>query len=322
MQSSRPIKSSSNSSIPRPHSRTVFMSQRTDVSQASRVHLARAATTDSVGTWQLLQLIGQGEWTNVYRSQPRQGGPQAANYAVKILKPQFQDDPLAISLLRREALVASQVVHVHLTSVLSRRTDSPPYFLVSPYMAGVSLRAALHAAERLTVPQALWIARQVAEALDAMHQNDWRHVDVKPENILIGPNGHTTLLDLGFAESIRDGVRGGMIKGSPAYWSPESCCDHLPCGAASDIYSLGVTLYESLTGRCPFVEANASAMAAAHIDADLPDPRVLVPQIGPRVARLLRAMLNKSAAKRPTVRQLIDRLVDLEIDTLAERVPA
>ena len=211
---------------------------------------------------------------------------------------------------------------MHLTSVLSRHTDSSPYFLVSPYLAGVTLRSALHAADMLTVPQALWITRQVAEALDALHQRDWRHADLKPENILIGPNGHTTLLDLGFAESIRDAVRGDMIKGSPAYWSPESCCDHLPCGAASDIYSLGVTLYESLTGRCPFVEPNASAMAAAHINVDLPDPRLLVPQMGPRVARLLRAMLAKSAAKRPTARQLIDRLVDLEIDTLAERVPA
>jgi serine/threonine-protein kinase len=267
-------------------------------------------------------LIGQGEWTNVYRSHPQHGDSQAANYVVKILRPQFQDDPLAISLLKREALVASQVRHVHLTSVLSRRIDSPPYFLVSPYLPGVSLRAALDAAERLTVPQALWIARQVAEALDALHQRGWRHADLKPENILVGPNGHTTLLDLGFADSIRDAVCGGPIKGSPAYWSPESCCDDLPCGAASDIYSLGVTLYELLTGRCPFVAGSASAMAAAHINASLPDPRVLVPQMGPRVARLLRAMLHKSAAKRPTAKQLIDRLVDLEIDTLAERVPA
>ncbi|MDP6556144.1 MAG: serine/threonine-protein kinase [Pirellulaceae bacterium] len=298
------------------------MSQRTDVSHASRGRLARAATSDSVGKWQLLQLIGQGEWTHVYRSHPQQGGPDAANYAVKILKPQFQNDSLAISLLRREALVASQVRHVHLTSVLSHHTHSPPYFLVSPYLAGVSLRAALRVAQRLTIPHALWIARQAAEALEALHRRGWRHADVKPENVLIGPNGHATLLDLGFAESIRDAVRGDVIKGSPAYWSPESCCDELPCGTASDIYSLGVTLYESLTGRCPFVEASASAMATAHVDAELPDPRVLVPQMGPRVARLLRAMLAKSAIDRPTSKQLIDRLVDLEIDTLPERVPA
>jgi hypothetical protein len=70
------------------------------------------------------------------------------------------------------------------------------------------------------------------------------------------------------------------------------------------------------------VEASASAMATAHVDAELPDPRVLVPQMGPRVARLLRAMLAKSAIDRPTSKQLIDRLVDLEIDTLPERVPA
>ena len=298
------------------------MFQRTDVSHSSRARLARAVTPESVGTWQLLQLIGQGEWTDVYRSHPQKGGPQAANYALKILKPRYQDDPLAISLLRREAFVSSQVRHVHLNSVLSRHTDSPPYFLVSTYLVGASLRAALQAAERLAVPQALWIVRQVAEALDALHQGGWRHADMKPENILIGPNGHATLLDLGFAESTRDAVQGDAIKGSPAYWPPESYCDDLPCSTASDIYGLGVTLYEALTGRCPFVEASASAMAKAHINDDLPDPRIRVPELGPRVVRLLRAMLAKNAAQRPTASQLIERLVDLEIDTLAERVPA
>ncbi len=184
------------------------MSQRIDVSPALRGRLALRVAPESVGTWQLVQLIGQGEWTHVFRSHPQRGGPEAANYAVKILKPQFQNDPLAISLLRREALVASQVRHVHLTSVLSHHTHSPPYYLVSPYLAGVSLRAALQVAERLAVPHALWIARQAAEALDALHQYGWLHADIKPENILIGPSGHATLLDLGFAESIRDADRG------------------------------------------------------------------------------------------------------------------
>ena len=145
---------------------------------------------------------------------------------------------------------------------------------------------------------------------------------MKPENILIGPNGHATLLDLGFAELTRDAGPGDAIKGSPAYSSPESYSDDLPCSTASDIYGLGVTLYESLTGRCPFVEPSASALAQAHIIDDLPDPRILVPQLGPRIARLLRAMLAKNADKRPTASQLIERLVDLEIDTLTERVPA
>ena len=298
------------------------MSQRLDVSLASRNRLARVATTNSVGPWQLLQMIGQGEWTHVYRSQPKHGGPRAADYAVKTLKPQFQEDLLAISLLQREAQVAGQVRHVHLTSVLSHHTHSPPYYLVSPFLLGGSLRTALQTVPRLTVPHALWIARQAAEALQALHARGWRHADIKPENILIGPNGHATVLDLGFAERIQDAARGDAIKGSPAYWSPESCCDDLLCGTASDIYSLGVTLYESLTGRRPFVAASAPAMAAAHLDTELPDPRVLVPQLGPRVGRLLRAMLAKSPSDRPTARQLIDRLVDLEIDTLSERIPA
>ena len=84
----------------------------------------------------------------------------------------------------------------------------------------------------------------------------------------------------------------------------------------------GITLFETLTGKCPFVEANERAMAAAHVEQQPPDPRTLVPQLGPRAARLLRALLAKDPAERPTASQLIDRLVDLEIDTLQERIPA
>jgi len=298
------------------------MSQRLDVTPTSRGRPARAAAPDSIGAWRLIQLIGQGQWTHVYRSRPQQGGLAAADYAVKVLQPRFQDDPLAIGLLRREALVSKQVRHVHLTSVLSRQTQSPPYYLVSPFLPGVSLRAALRVAETISVPHALWIARQVAEALEALHVAGWRHADIKPDNILVGPNGHATLLDLGFAQRIDAPACGDAITGSPSYWSPESCRDDLPRGAASDIYSLGVTLFEALTGRCPFAASSAAEMATAHRDAPLPDPRVLVPQLGTPTARLLRAMLAKQPTDRPTARELIDRLVDLEIDTLAERVPA
>ncbi len=298
------------------------MSHRLDVFPASRDHVARAPVPTMVGPWQLLQLLGQGQWAEVYRSQPRQGGPGEADYAVKVLKPQFQEDPLAIGLLQREAEVAGEVRHVHLTSVLSHHTHAAPYYLVSPYLVGVSLREALHQAERLAVPHALWVARQVAEALDALHCHGWRHADVKPENILVGPNGHTTLLDLGLAERPRDAACDDIIKGSPAYWSPETCQDDQRVGLASDIYSLGVTLFESLTGRCPFVAEGAAAMAAAHVDESPPDPCALAPWVGLRVAGLLRDMLAKRSAARPSARQLIDRLIDLEIETLPERIPA
>lgn len=298
------------------------MSQRLDVSSTSPVRPARAIAPSTVGSWRLLELVGQGEWTDVYRSQPECGVHQVADYVVKILKPRFQQDPLAIRLLLREVLVASQVQHVHLSSVLSHHTHGPPYYLVSPYLVGVSLRATLEIAERLRIPHAFWVARQAAEGLEALHRQGWRHGDIKPENILIGPNGHATLLDLGLAERLQEAGCDNVIKGTPTYMSPESFGGDAECGTASDIYSLGITLYESLTGRCPFVEDSASKLVEAHLESDIPNPRVLVPQIGSRAARLLRAMLAKNPADRPTARQLIDRLVDLEIDTLSERVAA
>ncbi len=285
---------------------------------------APAAGPTIAGKWQLLQHIGQGAWTDVYRGQPVSSGrgPSEADYAIKILRPEYQTDPLAIGFLCREAQVAEQVRHVHLTSVLSANLRTPPYYLVSPFLVGVSLRAALHQVGRLAVAHALWVARQMAEALDALHRFGWRHADVKPENILVGPNGHATLLDLGFAARADGDAAAEAITGSPAYWSPESCSDELPTGPLSDIYSLGVTLFESLAGRCPFVADNAAGMAAAHHGAPVPEIGDFVPHVGPDVARLLRSMLAKRPTDRPSARQLIDRLVELEIDALPERLSA
>ncbi len=292
--------------------------------QAATIPRARAAPGQlvrTIGPWHLVRRLGEGAWTEVYQARPASSTrEETADYVVKVLKPSCQNDPLAIQLLQREVFVARQVRHPHLSSILSAHTDSAPRFVIMPYIDGISAADALQAAGRFIVPQGLWIARQTAEGLQALHQRGWLHGDVKPANIIVSANGHATLVDLGLARPL-DASRSSdePLTGSMAYASPETFNPHVPFGPGSDVYSLGITLYELLTAARPFNDQDPTDLAAAHLTRAVPDPRLLVPQLPPRISRLLRQMLAKDPLRRPAVPELIDWLVDLEVETFSER---
>ncbi|MDA1049650.1 MAG: serine/threonine-protein kinase [Planctomycetota bacterium] len=292
--------------------------------QAATTPRGRAAPGQlvrTIGPWQLVRLLGEGAWTEVYRARPASSTrEETADYVVKVLKPSCQNDPLAIQLLQREVFVARQVRHPHLSSILSAHTDHAPRFVVMPNIDGISAADALTEAGRFIVPQGLWIVRQTAEGLQALHQHGWLHGDVKPANIIVSANGHATLVDLGLARAL-DASRSSdePLTGSMAYACPEAFNPHVPFGPGSDVYSLGITLYELLTASRPFNDQDPTDLAAAHLTRLIPDPRLLVPQLPPRVSRLLRHMLAKDPLRRPAVPELIDWLVDLEVATFSER---
>ncbi|MBC8355502.1 MAG: serine/threonine protein kinase [Planctomycetes bacterium] len=272
----------------------------------------------------MVRKLGQGAWTEVYQARPTSSDrEETADYAVKVLKPTYQDDPLAIQLLQREAFVSEQVCHPHLSSILSAHTDRAPRFVVMPFVEGVSVSDVLQQVEQFIVPQALWIVRQTAEALQALHRQGWLHGDVKPANIIVSANGHATLSDLGLARPL-DASRSveEPLTGSIRYACPEAFNPNVAFGPGSDVYSLGITLYELVSGSCPFNDQDPTEIAAAHLTRQVPDARLRVPQLSPRVSRLLRRMLAKDPMRRPTVEELIAWLVDLEVETFPERLSA
>ncbi|MBI2478651.1 MAG: serine/threonine protein kinase [Planctomycetia bacterium] len=289
-----------------------------------RARGARHQLTRTIGSWHLVRLLGEGAWTEVYQARPTASvREETADYIVKVLKSSCQDDPIAIQSLQREAFVAQHVRHPHLTSILSSHTDRVPRFVVMPYIVGISTANALQLAGRFIVPQALWIVRQTAEALQALHQAGWLHGDVKSANIIVSANGHATLADLGLARSL-DASRSSAepLTGSMSYACPETFNPNVPFSPVSDVYSLGITLYELLTASRPFNDVDPTDLAAAHLTRPMPDPRLAVPQLPPRVSRLLRQMLAKNPLRRPTVPELIAWLVDLEVETFSERLSA
>ncbi|MEQ8787887.1 MAG: serine/threonine-protein kinase [Pirellulaceae bacterium] len=283
--------------------------------------VARTQAPSTLGRWRLVEPIGGGRCSRVFRARPVDAPEDSpGDYALKLARTRASGDDDYRLLLQREAYVSRQVSHAHLTSVLAAHVDAPPYYLVLPHLEGRTVADWLSQRPRRNLVDCLWIARQAAEALAALHVGNWRHGDVKPGNLFLAASGHTTLLDLGFAQRINGKkVDCQPLSGTPAYAAPEVLCAAHVVGDRADVYSLGATLFEMLTGVRPFAEEDPVELAAAHRQLPAPDPRKISPDTPLAVARLVRRMLAKEPYRRPSARELIELLVCLEIEAFDQR---
>ena len=256
-----------------------------------------------LGPWQLVRLLGEGNLTRVYLSRPADAQPnQPAAYVVKLLRKEWWRDPAAIDVQRREAWVGGQVSHPNLLPVLSASVKEPPFYVVTPKLDGASLAQILSEQRRLEVPVALWIARQVADALASLFDaTGMIHADVKPANILVSPSGHATLLDYGFAQTPAEARHWATrpLAGTLAYIAPEMLTSALAADPRADVYSLGVTLYEMLAGRRPLESDDPGEMAMLQRETKPADVRDYRPDVPESVAVLLHSMLAKDPLRRP-----------------------
>jgi len=273
--------------------------------------------------WELTELAAEGSLARVYRGRPAgSSSPHPPSYAIKILRARWHHQPQVIDLLRRETLLGRQLKHPHVLPVLASNLSRPPYYLVTPWLEGQTLRRRLHDGPPMELPAALWVVRQTAEALSAFEQAGWMHGDVKPSNLMISPEGHVTLLDLGFARrSEETGTAAERpLVGTGSYLAPEMVTSRLAADIRSDIYSLGVVLFELLAGRLPFAGQTLSEVIVAHRQSRPPDLRRFNPALPAGVIRLVRQMLAKQPLRRPqSARELTERLVPLEVATFGQR---
>jgi serine/threonine protein kinase len=221
-------------------------------------------------------------------------------YVVKVLRKQWWCDPRAINMQRREAWIGSQVSHPNLLPVLSSSVQQPPFYLVMPRLTGQTLAQLINDRVKFPLSLLLWIVRQVTEGLAALYERTGMiHADVKPSNIFVAPSGHATLLDFGFAHTRDEAASWANrpVLGTLKYIAPEAITSSLATSIQGDMYGLGVSLYEALTGRLPH-------------ESD--DPGEL--------ARSVHTLLAKYPTRRPSsYPQLIERLVRLEIECFSLR---
>ena len=263
--------------------------------------------------YRLVRLLGEGGMGRVYLAEDEVLGRRAA---VKVMPARRVDSEDARARFLREARLLASVEHPNVVRVYAfGEAEGQPY-LVMEYVEGESLADRLRRERRLGQPEALRIARAVTEALAAAWESGVVHRDVKPSNILVDRKGHVRVADFGLAKPTVDSAdptltREGAIVGSPAYMSPEQGRG-LPVDFRTDVYSLGVVLYEALAGARPFQGATPVDIVAKHLFADLPSLAAKRPDLSAEVVDLVEWMTRKDPAQRPaSYAELLSRLESL-----------
>lgn len=269
--------------------------------------------------YELLAPLGGGPMTRVYGARD---GTDDSPCAVKVIRPDWDDPPTAIRLIRREARALLAVRHPHLVRCRQAHVLTPPYFLVMDLLPGESLRARLRRDYRLDLPTTLWVARQTAEALAALHRAGFVHGDVKPDNIRLVDDGTAVLLDLGFAHrpgENDDLMRQGYVMGTVSYLAPELCRPGPRDDFGSDLFGLGVTLFEMLTGTLPYPDGTCRQTFRRHACDPPADVRRFAGPLPEALVTLVGRLLARHPEGRPRAASVVQQLIALEIRTLGSR---
>ena len=248
------------------------------------------------GRYRLLERIGGGGMAEVYLAEDEL---LARQVAVKILRAQFTDDANFVSRFRQEARAAARLSHPNIVSIFDVGCAADTHYIVMEYVAGETLKDLIRREGRLEFRRAVEIGLQIAAALKHAHDNKIIHCDIKPHNILINPDGIAKVTDFGIARAIssQTATQVAGVLGSVHYLSPEQARGY-SVDSQSDLYSLGVVLYEMLSGAPPFDAATPIAIAMKHLQEE---PRALS-EIRPDTPEPLRDLVQKAMAKKPANR--------------------
>ncbi|KRM99511.1 Stk1 family PASTA domain-containing Ser/Thr kinase [Loigolactobacillus rennini] len=248
------------------------------------------------GRYRIIRSIGEGGMANVYLAQDLILNREVA---IKVLRLDLQNDPDTIRRFRREELAATELVHPNIVVVYDVGEDNGLQYIVMEYVSGTDLKR--YIADHYPIPYAE-VVRMMMEVLAAVqqaHAHGIIHRDLKPQNILVDPSGHLKITDFGIAVALSENsiTQTNSMLGSVHYLSPEQARGSVAT-KQSDIYSLGIILYEMLTGKVPFEGETAVSIALKHFQSEIPSVR----HIDPNIPQALENVVLRATAKEPSER--------------------
>lgn len=260
--------------------------------------------------YELEELVGGGGMADVYKATDRL---LQRPVAVKILHEQFQRDQEFIEKFHREAQAAARLSHPNIVNIYDVGVSAGEHYIVMEYVPGTTLKELIQQRGHLEPDEALAITREIAEALAHAHANGLVHCDIKPHNILMLDGAHAKVADFGIARAVTESTMtySGNVIGSVHYFSPEQAKGTV-ITPKSDVYSLGVVLYEMLTGELPFTGENPVSIAMKHLQDEPTPVRRIDPAIPPVVEALVARMMAKDPALRPESAELVHEIEQAE----------
>ena len=256
--------------------------------------------------YEILEKIGTGGMSDVYKAKCHKLNRFVA---VKVLKQEFSENENFVSKFRTEAQAAAGLAHPNIVNVYDVGEENGIYYIVMELVEGITLKKYIEKKARLSYKEAVSIAIQVSMGIEAAHNNHIIHRDIKPQNIMISKDGKVKVTDFGIAKAVTSNTITSNVMGSVHYTSPEQARGGYS-DEKSDIYSLGITMFEMLTGRVPFNGDTTVAIAIKHIQEEMPSPREFVPEIPIAVEQIVLKCCQKSPDRR--YQKITDVIADLK----------
>ncbi|MGB8212444.1 MAG: protein kinase [Anaerolineales bacterium] len=245
----------------------------------------------------ILEQLGKGGMAIVYRARDTM---LERSVAVKVLRDDYSRDPAFLDRFRQEAKASANLSHPNIVTVHDFGLDKGQLFIVMEYVPGTDLKTLIKQRGRFSPEEALPLLTQACAGIGYAHRAGLVHCDVKPQNMLVTPDMRLKVTDFGIARAlstIHPEEQSDIIWGSPQYFSPEQASGAAP-SPASDVYSLGVIMYETLTGSLPFHADTAAELARLHIEAEPVPVAELLPNIPPALEQILAKVLSKEPSQR------------------------
>ena len=292
----------------------------TETIESPKEELTTGATF--AGRYQIIEELGRGGMGRVYKALDTEVNEKVA---LKLIKPEIAADKKTIERFRNELKFARKIRHKNVCQMYDLNREEGSYYITMEYISGDDLKGMIRRMGRFSAAQAITIAKQVCEGLSEAHKLGVVHRDLKPQNIMIDQDGNARIMDFGIARSIEGkSITGaGIMIGTPDYMSPEQV-DGKETDQRSDIYSLGIILYEMVTGQTPFEGDTPFTIGVKHKSEAPKDPKELNPQIPDNLGRVILRCLEKEKEQRyPNSHELCSDLSAIEqgIPTTEKIIP-